>query len=293
VRSAGGSTAPGVQPQPSKPQPILDIFSKSNLVAWCIVAFDVQHRGPAARAEMLSQLGITKLAYDWREEHIPTFDAEVDAAESHHVQLTAFWMTAGKDPAHETNVQVVLDLLRRRHLKLQIWLMYLPDQAFSSLSQEEKIAQVAGTVSYIASEAAKTGSSVGLYNHGSWYGEPDNELAILARVQASNVGLVYNFNHAQDQIERFPEFFPRILPHLMALNLAGLRQGDSHIFPIGQGGSEQKMIFIIWKSAYRGPIGIINESTDPDAERGLKINLAGLERILGEIGDSTALATYR
>lgn len=293
VRGAVSSGAPGVYPQPSDPPPALDIFSKSNLVAWCIVAFDVQHRGPVARAEMLNQLGITKLAYDWSEEQIPTFDAEVDAAESHHIQLIAFWMMAGKDPAHETNVQVILDLLRRRHLKLQIWLRYIPDEDFSSLSQEEKVAQVSGTVSYIASEAAKTGSSVGLYNHGGWYGEPDNQLAILARVKASNVGLVYNFNHAQDQIDRFPEFFPRILPHLMALNLAGLRQGDSHIFPIGQGGSEQKMISIIWKSTYRGPIGIINESTDPDAERGLQMNMAGLEQILGEIGDSTALATYR
>lgn len=275
------------------PKTSQDIFSKSNLVAWCIVPFDSQHRGPVARAEMLNQLGITKLAYDWRTEHIPTFDAEVDATKSHHIQLMAFWMQAGKDPAHEQRVQVVLDLMRRRHLKLQLWVMYMPDKDFSSLTQEEKVAQVAHTIDYLATEAAKTGSSVALYNHGGWYGEPDNQLAVLEQVKAKNVGLVYNFNHAQDQITRFPEFYPRILPHLIALNLAGLREGDSHIFPIGQGGNEEKMIDIIWKSSYRGPIGIINEDTAPDAEVGLKMNLAGLEKILADIGDTKALATYK
>jgi len=275
------------------PKTSQDIFSKSNLVAWCIVPFDNQHRGPVARAEMLNQLGITKLAYDWRAEHIPTFDAEVDATQSHNIQLMAFWMQVGKDPAHEQRVQVVLDLMRRRHLKLQLWVMYMPDKDFNSLSQDEKVAQAANTIRYLAAEAAKTGSSVALYNHGGWYGEPDNQLAILEQVKAKNVGLVYNFNHAQDQITRFPEFYPRILPHLIALNLAGLREGDSHIFPIGKGGNEQKMIEIIWKSGYRGPIGIINEDTAPDAEQGLKMNLAGLQEILANIGDKRALITYK
>jgi sugar phosphate isomerase/epimerase len=293
MSNTGGAAFPGAHLRASEPQPPQDIFSKSNLAAWCIVPFDVQHRGPVARAEMLNQLGITKLAYDWRTEHIPTFDAEVDATKSHHIQLIAFWMEAGKDPAHQQEVQVVLDLMRRRHLKLQLWVMYVPEKDFDSLSQDEKIAQVSKTISYLASEAAKTASSVALYNHGGWYGEPDNQLAILDRVKAKNVGLVYNFNHAQEQIDGFPEFFPRILPHLVALNLAGLREGDSHIFPIGQGGSEQKMISIVWKSSYRGPVGIINEDTNPDAEVGLRMNMTGLERILSEMGDTAALATYR
>jgi sugar phosphate isomerase/epimerase len=293
MSNTGSAALPGAPLRASDPQTPQDIFSKSNLAAWCIVPFDVQHRGPVARAEMLNQLGITKLAYDWRTEHIPTFDAEVDATRSHHIQLLAFWMEAGKDPAHQQDVRVILDLMRRRHLKLQLWVMYVPDKDFDSLSQDEKIAQVSKTISYLASEAAKTGSSVALYNDDGWYSEPDNQLAILDRAKAKNVGLVYNFQHAQGQIDSFPEFFPRILPHLMAVNVAGIRRGDSHIFPIGQGGSEQKMISILWKSTYRGPIGIINEDIDPDAEVGLQMNMTGLKQVLGEIGDTAALSTYR
>ena len=105
--------------------------------------------------------------------------------------------------------------------------------------------------------------------------------------------MVYNFNHAQDQIESFPIFFPRILPHLIALNLAGLKKGDQHIYPIGKGDSEQEMIRVISESNYSGPIGIINEDTDPDARVGLEMNMAGLKEILEKIGDKPALNTYR
>ena len=65
------------------------IFAHSNLVAWCIVPYDTKKRGPEERAVMLDRLGIKKLAYDWRAEHVPTFDAEVAAMKRHGVELTA------------------------------------------------------------------------------------------------------------------------------------------------------------------------------------------------------------
>jgi hypothetical protein len=48
-----------------------DLFAKRNLVAWCIVPFDAKKRGPEERAQMLKNLGIRRLAYDYRAEHIP------------------------------------------------------------------------------------------------------------------------------------------------------------------------------------------------------------------------------
>jgi hypothetical protein len=79
---------------------------------------------------------------------------------------------------------------------------------------------------------------------------------------------------------------------LIALNLAGLKNGDQHIYPIGEGDSEQEMIRIVWKSNFKGPIGIINEDTDPDAETGLKMNMAGLKKVLSSIGATEEAATY-
>ena len=44
-----------------------DLFEKPNLAAWCIVPFDAQKRSPEARAEMVAKMGLTKIAYDWRQ----------------------------------------------------------------------------------------------------------------------------------------------------------------------------------------------------------------------------------
>src|ERR1051325_7854659 len=66
-----------------------DIFDRDNLVAWCIVPFDAKKRTPEQRAQMLQKLGIHRFAYDWRAEHLPTFDAELDQLKQHNIELTA------------------------------------------------------------------------------------------------------------------------------------------------------------------------------------------------------------
>ena len=67
------------------------IFSRDRLVAWCIVPFDAKKRGPEERAEMLQRLGFKHFAYDWRGEHIPTFDAEIAALKKRGIALDAWW----------------------------------------------------------------------------------------------------------------------------------------------------------------------------------------------------------
>ena len=41
---------------------------------------------------MLERLGFKHFAYDWRAEHIPTFDAEIEALKRHGIALDAFWL---------------------------------------------------------------------------------------------------------------------------------------------------------------------------------------------------------
>jgi sugar phosphate isomerase/epimerase len=272
--------------------PAVDVFARSNLIAWCIVPFDSQNRGPEERAAMLEKLGIRMLAYDWRDKHIPTFDEEADALARHHVKLQAFWLTSGPDPAGDRKVGVVLDFLRRRGIHTQLWYMFVPPKNFEALTQEQKVEMAAKAVGKLASMAAQIGCSVGMYNHGGWYGEPENQLAVLERLKLPNVGLVYNFHHAHAQIDRFPEFFPKMRPHLMALNLAGLRKGDREVYAVGGGDRELEMMRLIRRGGYRGPIGIINERIAPDAEVGLKMNLDGMKKLLTEMGDKAALQTY-
>ena len=58
---------------------------------------------------MLERLGIEKLAYDWRDEHIPTFDAEVAALKRHGVEMTARWFSGALD----SNAVAILDCIKR------------------------------------------------------------------------------------------------------------------------------------------------------------------------------------
>ncbi|WP_197901590.1 sugar phosphate isomerase/epimerase family protein [Rhodocytophaga rosea] len=269
------------------------IYSRDNLVAWCIVPFDVKERGPVERAQMLNNLGITKLAYDWREKHISTFDQELEALKKHRIKLQSFWLYSGPNPENDPNLKIIVDLLKRHQVKTEIWCLIGGIKGLDTMSQEEKVKAHAKPIQYIAQQAAEIGCRVGLYNHGGWYGEPENQLGIIEYLKMPNIGIVYNFHHAEEHIDRFPEFFPKILPHLMALNLSGLRKGSPvRVVPIGEGDGEQKMMQVVKENNYQGPIGIINEDTAPDAEIGLRMNIEGLKKVLVQMGDTVAIKSY-
>src|SRR6516225_4074608 len=72
------------------------VFARTNLVAWCIVPFDGKNRSPAERAAMLKRLGFTKVAYDWRDNHVPTFEKEILQYRKNGIEYFAFWSTHDK-----------------------------------------------------------------------------------------------------------------------------------------------------------------------------------------------------
>lgn len=258
------------------------LFEQKNLVAWCIVPFDSKKRGPEERAAMLEKLGFSKFAYDYRAEHIPTFDAEVEALAKHKVELSAWWFPT------ELNAEArgILDVLKRHKIKAQLW---ITGGGGPTKTEEERIARVkaeAARIRPIAEEAAKIGCSVGLYNHGGWFGEPENQLAIIDELKLPNVGIVYNQHHGHDQLDRFPGLLKKMLPHLYVLNLNGMmpdgeRRGQK-ILPLGQGELDLKLLKIIAESGYQGPIGILGHTQD-DAEQRLQDNLDGLAWLVKQL----------
>src|SRR5690606_28294152 len=136
---------------------------------------------------------------------------------------------------------------------------------FQSLSQWEKVKKAAEPIRYIAQRAAKLGCKVGLYNHGGWYGEPENQLEIMEYLHLGNIGMVYNFHHAREHYQRFEAFYPKIVPHLLSLNIAGLKAGETQQFyRTGEGNVETEMIRIVAGSTYKGPVGIINHDMEED-----------------------------
>lgn len=252
-----------------------DLFAPKNLVAWCIVPFDAKKRGPEERAAMLEKLGIRQFAYDYRAEHIPTFDAEVDALAKHHIQLTAWWFPTELN----AEARIILDVLKRHNLHPQLWVMGGGGPVKSPEEQKARVEAEARRIRPIAEAAAQIGCSVALYNHGAWFGEPENQLAIIEALKLPNVGIVYNLHHGHDHLARLPELLQKMKPHLLALNLNGMvKDGERlgrKIVPIGQGDDDAAILRVIRESGWRGPVGILNH-TDEDAEARLLDNLQGL-----------------
>jgi len=266
------------------PAQAVDLFASENLVAWCIVPFDAKHRGPEERAEMLNRLGISQLAYDWRAEHIPTFDAEVEAMKAHGIKITAWWFPAALD---ET-ARRILAVLDRHDVHAQLWTT-MGDPAPQSADPAEKVKAAAAILRPIAAAAAQGHCSVALYNHGGWFGEPENQVAIIKELNQPNVGIVYNLHHGHEHIDRFAEIFRMMQPHLLAVNLNGMvRDGDKtgkKILTLGQGDQELAMMKVIRSSGWRGPIGIIDHRPETDSEATLRENLEGLKRLREQLGE--------
>ena len=260
------------------------LFGRDNLVAWCIVPFDAKQRGPEERAAMLRRLGFKRFAYDWRAEHIPTFDAEMDALQKHGIELTAFWFPG----ALNNDARTILDLLRRHKLHTQLWIT-MGDPAPAAKDQAEKVAAGVRAIRPIADAAAEIGCTVALYNHGGWFGEPENEIAIIKQLDRPNVGIVYNLHHGHAHLDRFPALLQTMMPYLLALNLNGMiPDGDQHgqkIVPLGHGTLDLALLKTIRDSGYHGPIGILGH-TQEDAEARLHDNLDGLDWLVPQLDGS-------
>lgn len=267
-----------------------DVFRKENLVAWCIVPFDRSKRTPEQRAAMLEKMGVKRLAYDYRAEHIPTFQAEVDALKRHGIELTAWWFpTVLNDEA-----KMILDVLEKNQIKAQLWVTGGGATPKDAAEQQRMVEAEAARIRPIAEAAAKIGCTVGLYNHGGWFGEPENQIAIIEQLKMPNVGIVYNLHHGHPHLDRLPELMAKMKPYLLSFNLNGMdTNGDQigkKILPIGEGTRDSEWVKVIRDSGYTGPIGILNH-TDEDAEARLLDNLDGLYWLLD--GQKTKKPTWR
>ena len=132
--------------------------------------------------------------------------------------------------------------------------------------------------------AAPYKCGVELYNHNGWFGEPDNEVAVIERLKkmgVDGVGMVYNFSHGHGDIARFPDIWKRIQHYVVAVNVSGM-VADERLIPPSQGDFELNMLRTIYSSGWQGPIGLIAEQGG-DAEVTLSNGLRGLDWLSKEI----------
>ena len=257
--------------QPASDSESSDLFSKENLVAWCIVPFDAKERSPEERAEMVARLGIQKVAYDWRQKHVPEFEREILAYKKHGLEYFAFW---NEHPD-------AFALFEKYDMHPQIW-KTLPSP--EAETQAQRIELAGKQMLPLVEKTRELGSQFGLYNHGNWGGEPENMIAVVewlrTQTDAEHVGIVYNLHHGHDHIEQFEALLELMMPYLLCLNLNGMNsRPEPKILALGKGQHEASLLKIIKQSGYNGPIGILGHQNELDVEVALQENLQGLAEL--------------
>ena len=265
---AGGPARPQVQGRP---------LAMDDLVAWCIVPFDSRKRSPEERIAMLERLGFKRYAYDWRAEHLPDTARELRLAASRGIRVEAVWVWIEKDrPGRlsEDNERL-LAALKEAGLATQLWVGFAPG-FFEGVSDQEKVARGAEMVRHLSDRAAETKSRVALYNHGDWFGEPENQVRIIQALPGRDIGIVYNFHHGHEHIARFDALVKAMRPYLWVVNLNGMRPEGPKILPFGTGTHERPMLQTVLDSGFKGPFGVLGHVDDADVEEILRGNLRGL-----------------
>lgn len=269
------------------------LFARQNLVAWCIVPFDKEKRNPEQRAEMLNALGITQLAWDWRDEHLPAMEEEIKTLRKHHIKLKSvwFWVNGGSGEILDDANHFILKTLKDNNVKTELWLSF-NNRFFEGITDAEKLEKAVQAVGYIRERAEEIGCTVHLYNHGSWFGEPENQVKIIERLGREDIGIVYNFHHARHQVSEFPDLLKLMKPYLSTVNINGMKENGPMILTVGQGDKELAMLQQLKDSGYLGTIGILSHVDDEDARVVLARNLEGLKALLRKMGEIKALETY-
>ena len=100
---------------------------------------------------MLKRLGLRRFAYDWRAEHLPTFDREVGLLQKEGIELTAVWFPAdlGDDARR------LLAVIKKHKVRPQLWVSLAGGApARSAPEQRQKVEAHARALRPVAEEAA-------------------------------------------------------------------------------------------------------------------------------------------
>jgi sugar phosphate isomerase/epimerase len=270
--------APAAAPLPAA------LVAPENLLAWCIVPYDSPPRSPAARLAMLRRLGLTQYIWDWRPEHLASLPEELALAREAGIRVRGVWLwiDAQNDAPGRLGPsnRAVLDAVFSAGLRCEFWVGFNANVFASAPDDDARVSAGVAHLAPLLAELREHGGVLGLYNHGDWFGEPPNQLRILAALgDPTDAGLVYNFHHAHDQLARFGSFLPAMVPRLLAVNVSGVHPGGPKILPIGEGTVEAALLDALVRAGYRGPFGVLGHVENTDVETVLARNLAGLRQL--------------
>ena len=126
------------------------------------------------------RLGFKRYAYDWRAEHLPDTARELRLAREHGIRVEAVWVWTEKDQPgklSESNERL-LSALRQAGLSTQLWVGFAP--GFFERMTGDREGRPRGRDGPPPERPGRGKKSrVALYNHGDWFGEPENQVRII------------------------------------------------------------------------------------------------------------------
>ncbi|WP_075591187.1 sugar phosphate isomerase/epimerase family protein [Labilibacter marinus] len=256
--------------------------NKQEVMPWCIVTFDSLQRSPAARIDMLKEMGFTNYGYEGQGKYLDDMLEEFQLAHENSIEISSvfLWLNAKRDSMGKLSPsnKRMFDILSQVEQKPCIWLSF-SNNYFKGLSQEQSLNLAVEFIQFIKTKAAKIGCKVALYNHHGWFGNPYNQLEIIEKLANDSLKMVYNFHHAHSYIDEFPEIVKKIKPHLSHVNINGMKNDGHEILTVGEGDDEYDMMKVLLEEGYTGSWGILGHMEHEDVQKVLERNIVGFNKL--------------
>ncbi len=278
----------------------LRMFRRENLFGWSIMAFDAARRGPKERCAAVKRLGLGGygiVPFTYRFERVLTadeLDAELGAMKEAGLEVQTIWADRlnpqeplGTDLENLHLTGLVVEALKRNNTKADVWFWmrdsYLKN--FDQLTDVQRTTKIAAAVDQIAAEIEPLGGRVGLYNHGGWLGEIENQLKVLKAMKQQNAGIALNLHHGGPSPNRVSKIIEQAGDRLLAIVLNGHNADGKPrgIQPFGSHDADLGTLRAIIDSGFTGSIGLLDHNFESDTETRLSRSADGLDRILNEM----------
>ncbi|WP_179352573.1 sugar phosphate isomerase/epimerase family protein [Winogradskyella vidalii] len=247
---------------------------------WAILGFDALNRTPQERIAMLNEMGFTKYGLNKGNGDLSTMIEEFKLASENNIEITSvfLWLNSKRDTIGKLSPanQELLSKLKKVKQKPVIWVS-LSNNFFEEKDQEQALELSVEMLKFIKKKADESGCELAIYNHRGWFGNPHNQLEILKQLNNPSITMVYNFHHAHEYVDEFPEIIKKIKPYLSYVNLNGIKKEGPEILTIGNGDYEYEMIKSLIDEGYNGPWGIIGHIKTEDVQNVLARNIKGIE----------------
>lgn len=258
--------------------------------AWCIIGFDALERTPEQRIALLKEMDIKKYGYNRGKGDYSLLKHEFKLAKENNIEISSVfvWLNANRDSIGKLSDanEKLLTQLKEVDQKPAIWVSF-SNNYFENIDDQKSIQVAVDMIKYIKSRTDDLGCQLALYNHTGWFAKPQNQINIIKEIGLEDISMVYNFHHAQGDVDEFSESVKMIKPYLSYVNLNGVKKEGPKIVDIGKGDHEYEMINKLIKEGYDGPWGILGHIKTEDVKVVLERNIEGLKSLNTRFKNST------